>query len=78
MDEMTEDQYYEIEARIIDHQEKWIINHYGLSQAKIANYGWGVDERPEGPVVETKIYGPRKCLTTTYENGRFQDEVTDL
>jgi hypothetical protein len=76
MDEM---ELYEVEDHIMAHQRTWIKNHYGQKQADIANYGWGIYEDDQlGPVVETKIYGPWKCISTTYRNGKYEDVVTDL
>lgn len=55
---ITEDQEDEIYVA----QEKWIKEHFGSDVAKMANYGWGVDE-VEG-CISTKVYG-RGVLTTS-------------
>ena len=45
------------EEQIYDAQEKEIRKYCGKKAAKMANYGWGVDDLGKNLTVSTKVYG---------------------
>jgi len=68
----------EIEDHIIAHQAGLIRSRYGEEEASKANYGWGIDEALDGPIVSTKVYGPWMVLTTTMRDGVYEDDWQEL
>lgn len=58
--------------KIYGQQHDYIVENFGRQPAAKANYGWGVDERPDGITVETKIYGHGVLVTeATYPSIRI-------
>lgn len=60
---------HQVEDSVYEAQTEWIKTNIDENAAKLANYGWFVDDN----VVETKVYGHGVLSTDAYLNHDFRE-----